>query len=391
MFRFTDLFRSGHSQYFSVRPEPVEGLWAHWPFDKLRACPVLDTGANGGLGRSLIFIGTLLATLTFSINCSFANEKYPGIGRTATPAEIAAWDIDVRPDLKGLPPGSGSVAKGQDIWEAKCASCHGTFGESNEVFSPLVGGTTAADIKLGRVKALQEPVSRTTMMKVSSISTLWDYINRAMPWNAPKSLAVDEVYAVLAYMLNLADIVPAEFVLSEKNMLTVQERLPNRHGKVQYDGLWNLRGKGDVQNVACMKNCKLDIGLASDLPDFARGTHGNLAQQQRLIGPARGVDTSTPAVAIVKPPANPAPSPMLELAGKRNCMACHQLDKRAIGPSFQEIAARYKSDASAESFLAVKVKNGGGGVWGAIPMPPNALSDEDVRALVKWVLGGASG
>ena len=320
-----------------------------------------------------------------------AEIKYPGIGRTATPAEIAAWDIDVRPDLKGLPPGSGSVAKGQDIWESKCATCHGTFGESNEVFSPLVGGTTAADIKLGRVKALQEPVSRTTMMKVSSISTLWDYINRAMPWNAPKSLAVDEVYAVLAYMLNLADIVPAEFVLSEKNMLTVQERLPNRHGKVQYDGLWNLRGKGDVQNVACMKNCKLDIGLASDLPEFARGTHGNLAQQQRLIGPARGVDTSSPAVAIVKPPAKPVPSPMLELAGKRNCMACHQHDKKAIGPSFQEVAARYKGDANAESVLAAKVKNGGGGVWGAIPMPPNALSDEELRALVKWVLGGASG
>ena len=67
----------------------------------------------------------------------------PAVGRTATPAEIAAWDIDVRPDFKGLPKGSGSVAKGQEVWEAKCASCHGIFGESNEVFTPLVGGTTA--------------------------------------------------------------------------------------------------------------------------------------------------------------------------------------------------------------------------------------------------------
>ncbi len=383
MFRFTDRLHCGNDQYVSVRPEPVEGPMCRRPFDKRRA--------NGKTAMTRAAIGASLFALTICASYAVANEKYPGIGRTATPAEIAAWDIDVRPDLKGLPPGSGSVAKGQDIWEAKCASCHGTFGESNEVFSPLVGGTTAADIKLGRVKALQEPVSRTTMMKVSSISTLWDYINRAMPWNAPKSLAVDEVYAVLAYMLNLADMVPAEFVLSEKNMLTVQERLPNRHGKVQYDGLWNLRGKGDVQNAACMKNCKLDIGLASDLPEFARGTHGNLAQQQRLIGPARGVDTSIPAVAIVKPPARPVPAPMLELAGKRNCLACHQLDKKAIGPSFQEVAARYKGDANAESVLAAKVKNGGGGVWGAIPMPANALSDEDVRALVKWVLGGASG
>src|SRR5512134_1556210 len=87
---------------------------------------------------------------------------FPGIGRDATPKEVAAWDIDVRPDFKGLPPGSGSVAKGQDVWESKCASCHGTFGESNEVFTPLVGGTTAEDIRTGRVKALTRGEQRTT-------------------------------------------------------------------------------------------------------------------------------------------------------------------------------------------------------------------------------------
>src|SRR5262252_589804 len=74
-----------------------------------------------------------------------AGMTYEGVGRPATPAEIAAWDIDVRPDFKGLPPGSGSVQQGQKVWDAKCASCHGTFGESNEVFTPLVGGTTAED------------------------------------------------------------------------------------------------------------------------------------------------------------------------------------------------------------------------------------------------------
>src|ERR1700704_6409103 len=128
--------------------------------------------------------------------------QYPGIGRTATPAEIAAWDIDVRPDFKGLPPGSGSVAKGQKVWDSKCMSCHGVFGESNEVFMPLVGGTTAEDIRTGRVRTLVTgDVARTTFMKLASISTLWDYVNRAMPWNAPKSLSTDEVYAVIAYML----------------------------------------------------------------------------------------------------------------------------------------------------------------------------------------------
>src|SRR5512133_4101324 len=73
--------------------------------------------------------------------------SYPGVGRDATPKEVAAWDIDVRPDFKGLPAGSGSVAKGQEVWEGKCAQCHGVFGDANDVFNPLIGGTTAEDVK----------------------------------------------------------------------------------------------------------------------------------------------------------------------------------------------------------------------------------------------------
>ena len=344
------------------------------------------------------FTETLLLLALAGTDAVQAQDKFPGIGRTATPAEIKAWDIDVRPDFTGLPPGNGSVAKGQDVWESKCATCHGTFGESNEVFSPLVGGTTAEDIKTGRVKALQEPVARTTMMKVSSISTLWDYINRAMPWNAPKSLSTDEVYAALAYLLNLADIVPADFVLSDRTIRQVQERLPNRNGKVKYEGLWNLRSKGDVQNVACMKDCKIEIGLTSALPEFARGMHGNLAEQQRVVGPARGLDTAeplTPADAAGGPGGaggtvlKSARQPMLELAQRSNCAACHQVDRKFIGPGFREIAVKYQADAGAESRLAEKVKTGGGGVWGPIPMPPNAIREEDIRALVEWILAGA--
>ena len=67
-------------------------------------------------------------------------------------------------------------------------------------------------------------------MKVSSVSTLWDYINRAMPWNAPKSLSTEEVYAVTAYLLNLGGVLPDNFVLSDRNIAEVQQRLPNRNG-----------------------------------------------------------------------------------------------------------------------------------------------------------------
>lgn len=319
---------------------------------------------------------------------------YPGIGRPATAAEVKAWDIDVRPDFKGLPPGSGSVAQGQKVWDDKCATCHGTFGESNEVFTPLVGGTTAEDIRTGRVKGLVTgDVARTTLMKLATISTLWDYINRAMPWNAPKSLSTDEVYAVVAYMLNLGDIVPGDFVLSERNIAQVQARLPNRNGMTRAHGLWDVKGRPDVANVACMKDCRTTGEPSSQLPEHARGSHGNLAEQQRQVGPARGADTNAPPAASATARlevATRAPMAVVELARRKACLSCHGVDKRLVGPGFREVAKRYHGQAGAEARLVEKVRHGGSGVWGPLPMPPNPdLPEADARALVKWILDGA--
>lgn len=315
-----------------------------------------------------------------------AGAQFPGIGRAATANEIAAWDIDVRPDFKGLPKGSGSVAQGQKIWDAKCASCHGTFGESNEVFTPLVGGTTADDIKTGHVKSLrQADVVRTTLMKVSTVSTLWDYIRRAMPWNAPKSLSTDDVYAVLAYLLNLGDILPGDFVLSDANIAQVQQRMPNRNGTTRDHGLWDVKGKPDVVNTACMKDCATEVLLASAFPDSARGSQGDLAQQNRLIGPtatAPAARDATRAVVAQSAPGDPA-----NLSRSRGCLACHGADKKIVGPAFRDVAARYQGDASAAGMLATKIRKGGAGSWGSIPMPANAVTPEEAAALAQWVLG----
>ena len=94
---------------------------------------------------------------------------------------------------------------------------------------------------------------------------------------------------------------------------------------------------------------------------------------------------SATALAVL---AAPLPAAANEaLAKKHNCMACHQVDKKVVGPSFKEVAAKYASDKQAEAKLFDKVKKGGVGVWGQVPMPPNAtVPDADVRALVKWVL-----
>jgi cytochrome c551/c552 len=337
---------------------------------------------------------------------------YPNVGRNATPSEVAAWDIDVRPDFKGLPAGSGSVAKGMDVWESKCASCHGVFGESNEVFSPLVGGTTKDDIRTGRVARLLDPSfpGRTTLMKVSQVSTLWDYIRRAMPWTQPKSLSTEEVYAVTAYLLNMGGVVPDDFTLSDRNIADVQQRLPNRNGMTTDHGLWPGKafghGKPDVRAAACMKDCAPPPRLASFLPDFARDAHGNLAEQNRAVGAQVGADTTRPAataggpaaaIAPATPPARPAAAAAAAagpgaaataLLNKHGCVACHGMEAKLVGPGFREIARKYAGRADGAAYLAGKIKSGGTGVWGAIPMPAQALPESDAKAIAQWLAEG---
>ena len=353
--------------------------------------------------KRLIGAALLLAVLAVQAQ----SGSFPGIGRPATPKEVAKWDIDVRPDFKGLPPGAGSVARGQDVWEAKCASCHGVFGESNEVFSPLIGGTTAQDIKTGRVANLsrEDYPGRTTLMKVATVSTLWDYINRAMPWNAPKSLSTEEVYAVTAFMLNLANVVPDNFVLSDKNIAEVQQRMPNRNGMNTRHAMWPGKefgglSKPDAQNVLCMKDCAAEPKLASLLPDYARNAHGNLQEQNRPVGPQRGADTTRPegrgaalaqpAVAQAAPPSGAAAGggnkAALALLAKHSCTACHGMDKKLVGPGFAEIA---KKQSGKIDYLLGKIREGGVGVWGPIPMPAQNLPQADAKLLAEWISQGA--
>lgn len=354
----------------------------------------------------------ILAALFSSATVLAQSTKYPGVGRDATPKEVAAWDIDVRPDFKGLPVGSGSVAKGQDVWEAKCAHCHGIFGESNEVFSPLIGGTTAEDIKNGRVANLTRTdyPGRTTIMKVATVSTLWDYINRAMPWTNPKTLTTEEVYAVTGFLLNLAGIVPDNFVLSDKNIAEVQKRMPNRNGMTTAHAMWPGKefggsAKPDTNNVICMKDCMPEPKVASFLPDFARNAHGNLSEQNRMVGQQKGADTTKPegstGKSIAVPAANAANAAapakandgksdtksVMALLSKNTCTACHGIDKKIVGPGFNEIAKKYPGKVD---YLAGKIKAGGAGVWGPIPMPAQNIGEADAKTIANWIAAGAT-
>ena len=388
-----------------------------WPVAKMRA---------GGVQLCFVVLGVLAASSVFAQTSPQSALKQ--LGRAATPAEVKAWDIDVRPDFKGLPAGQGSVQKGENVWESKCASCHGSFGESTEIFTPIAGGTNAQDMLSGRVASLlpgaNQP-NRTSLMKVSTLSTLWDYINRAMPWNAPKSLTTDEVYAVTAYILNLGNIVPADYVLSDKNIREVQGRMPNRNGMTTAHAMWpgNEFGgtkKPDTQGSNCMSNCKDEAVITSFLPDYARTAHGNLADQSRLIGAMRGAVTldevATPAPVAAKTGAAPvaaapaaaasqaksapatsaAPAAaavttamVMPVLQKNTCVACHGMTNKLIGPSFAEIAKKYKGKPDAVAYLSGKIKSGGQGVWGPIPMPAQALSVAEAGQVAQWLAYGS--
>lgn len=350
--------------------------------------------------RHLATLAAALLAVATALAQPAAGPSFPGIGRAATPKELAAWDIDVRPDFKGLPKGSGSVAKGMEVWEGKCASCHGIFGESNEVFSPLIGGTTKDDVTTGRVARLLDRAfpARTTLMKVATVSTLWDYINRAMPWTAPKSLSTEEVYAVTAYLLNLGGVVPEDFTLSDRNIAEVQQRLPNRDGMTTDHGLWPGRslghgGHADVRAEACMTNCVTEPRVASVLPDFARNAHGNLAEQNRLVGAQHGADTTRPpgataAAPAAQPVADAAVAPAVRLAQTHKCLTCHAMDRKIVGPAFDDVAKKYQDRADAAGYLATKIRSGGSGVWGAAPMPAQTLPEADARTLAQWLAEG---
>lgn len=139
-----------------------------------------------------------------------------GLGTPLDAKTLAGWDIDVSPDGKGLPPGRGTVAEGKIVYEARCQACHGFKGEGRPA-NRLVGGTPR-----------DKPPVKSMGGYWPYATTIYDYVNRAMPWDRPQSLKPDEVYAVTAYLLHLNGIVPADAVMDAASLPKV--RMPNRDG-----------------------------------------------------------------------------------------------------------------------------------------------------------------
>jgi cytochrome c len=158
-----------------------------------------------------------VAALVASTLAAFAQA--PGQGQPATPEEIALWDVSVGPDGAGLPSGNGSPQQGEAVYAAKCLPCHGEKG-SGKPNDQLVGG-------LGTLTGEQPPV-KTVGSFWPYATTLFDYVRRAMPFNAPRSLSDDEVYVVCAYILRLNGIIEEGAVMNAQTLPKVQ--MPNRDG-----------------------------------------------------------------------------------------------------------------------------------------------------------------
>jgi S-disulfanyl-L-cysteine oxidoreductase SoxD len=180
----------------------------------------------------------LSASATLAQTPSYAN-----VGRTPTKEEIQAWDIAVGPDGKGLPAGQGSAKEGAPIYAAKCAACHGAAGQGGGIGPRVVGG-----------KADTETL--TTVRPVRSVggywpyaTTVWDFINRAMPRGQSGTLTPNEVYAVTAFILAKSNIIKEDDVLDAKTLPKVE--MPNRNGFVpaKYSDIPDEKKRGCKQGV----------------------------------------------------------------------------------------------------------------------------------------------
>lgn len=287
-----------------------------------------------------------------------------GLGREAHPEEIAAWDVDVLPDGRGLPEGSGDVFTGEELWTDKCASCHGDFAEGVDNWPVLAGGfDTLAD---------EDPV-KTVGSYWPHLSTAWDYIHRSMPFGQAGTLSADETYAIVAYLLYSNDMVDDDFELSHENFTEVE--MPNADGFVIDD-------RPDLEYTAwqaepCMENCKEEVEvtmrsvfLVETPPEGGSNSIMNEASAESLPSfSAEGaafipeadqppVQAASVAVAEDAPEAGDDMA-QLQMSGEKvfkRCQTCHEIGDGATnrtGPHLNGVMGR--AFAGADGFGYSKV------------------------------------
>ena len=244
------------------------------------------------------------------------------LGREALPEEIAAWDVDVLPDGRGLPQGRGDVMTGEQEFEGHCASCHGEFAEGIDNWPVLAGGfDTLAD---------KDPV-KTVGSYWPYLSTVWDYVHRSMPFGSAQTLSADQVYSMVAYILYSNNLVDEDFELSHENFNEFE--MYNFNGFIVDDRpeseypLWRKK--------PCMVDCKdqVEVTMRASVLDVTPQTESAIEPEEEVV--ARKITGSTTDMT----------SEIVAEGEKvfRKCRACHQIGAGAshkIGPHLNNIFGR---------------------------------------------------
>ena len=306
--------------------------------------------------KFLLVPGMLLCAV-FLISVVHSETRF-NIGHSATTEQIAGWDIDIRPDGFGLPEGSGSVESGEMLYEEKCASCHGVFGEGEDRWPVIAGG-------IGTL--MEEKPEKTVGSYWPYVSTLWDYIHRAMPFLEPQSLTDNEVYALTAYVLYLNDQVDEDFVLTKHNLPTIT--LPNEKG-------FFIDPRPEALNSRCMTNCLTTKQMSS----WSAADLG--------VTPLEHLSNLVPATAQDDLELRETNTLAIETY-KKACVICHDTGV-AGAPIFGD-----KEDwrQRAEKGLEVLYQNALNGYLGEKGYMPakggnSGLTDESVKAAVDHMLRG---
>ncbi len=289
-----------------------------------------------------------------------------GIGRAALPEEIAAWDVAVMPDGRGLPEGRGNVLDGEDYWIDQCAVCHGDFAEGAGAWPPIVGG---------RGSLTDERPLKTVESYWPYLSTVWDYINRSMPFGAAQTLETDEVYAITAYILYSAGLVDDDFELSHENFTEI--RLPNEGGFYLDD-----RAEAEFPTFAqepCMSDCRdaveisaraTDIDVTPEFPvirfTYSDGSTPSVTDEADTVDEAAAPEAETASDDVQVAGLDPE----LVAAGEaawRQCRTCHQLGdgaRNGTGPQLNGIVGNAAMHADGFRYSPAFVEAAEGGlIW----------------------------
>ena len=288
----------------------------------------------------------LMAASVAALNAAPAMAEKLGLGRTATDAEIAAWNLDVFPDGSNLPEGKGDVWTGEEVFADACAACHGEFAEGAGNWPKLAGGADTLD---------HEDPLKTVGSYWPYLSTTFDYVRRSMPFGAAGTLSDDDVYAIVAYILYSNDLVDDDFVLSKETFSDVV--LPNAEGFIVDDRAETEYG---TFNNRCMSDCKtgaVEITTTVVFPGDPNSGFDATPISQAVMGtagaaaePAEEAATEAAAEepAVVEEAAAPVAALDAELVAKgekvfKKCKACHKIGDKAkngTGPMLNGVFGR---------------------------------------------------